>query len=69
MSAFPGRFLEELDGIDLNRYMRARAAGRYETVEARRKLFLAGKLKSEDIDADDWKLIAEMDEIENGHGL
>lgn len=63
MGLFPGRTLEELDQIDANRLLRVLEAKRMEAVEARRKLFMAGKLKAIDLDADEWKLITEMDEI------
>lgn len=63
MGLFPGRTLEELDQIDVNRLLRALEAKRMEAVEARRKLFLAGKLKAADLDADEWNLIVEMDSI------
>lgn len=69
LSLFPGRTLEELDRIDLNRLHRALIARHMEQVEQRRQLFLKGKLKAEDIDADDWNLIREMDAIANELGL
>lgn len=50
--------------MDLNRLYRAKIAKGMERVEERRKLFLAGKLKAEDLDAGEWNLITEMDEIE-----
>jgi len=63
MSLFPGRTLEELDRIDLNRLMRALEAKRMEAVETRRTLFLAGKIEADKISPDEWNLIAEMDEL------
>jgi len=48
--------------MDLNRYYRAIQAGRLQAVEGRRQLFLQGKLKPKEIDAEDWRLITEMDE-------
>lgn len=53
--------------MDLNRYMRAKAAKRMETVEARRRLQMAGKLEATALDADEWELILEMDELEAGY--
>lgn len=50
--------------MDLNRLYRARIAQRMERVEARRKLFTAGKLAADKIDADEWGMIVAMDEIE-----
>lgn len=54
--------LEELDEMDLNRLYRAKIAARMQAVEGRRKRFLAGKIKPKEIDADEWKLIVQMDE-------
>jgi hypothetical protein len=48
--------------MDLNRLYRAKIAARMQAVEGRRKRFLEGKLKSKDIEADEWKLIVAMDE-------
>jgi hypothetical protein len=48
--------------MDLNRYYRALIAGQMQAVESRRKLFLAGKLKSAQIEPEDWRLIVQMDE-------
>jgi hypothetical protein len=59
---FPGRTLEELDQMDLNRLYRARVAARMQAVEMRRKRFLAGKLKPTELDEDEWALIVRMDE-------
>ena len=64
LEAFPGRTLEELDGMDLNRMMRAKAARSMEVVEPRRRLFLAGELEAKAISASEWRLIVAMDEIE-----
>jgi hypothetical protein len=50
--------------MDLNRYYRARVAGRMQMVDQRRKLFLQGKIKGKDLDAAEWKLITQMDEWE-----
>jgi hypothetical protein len=66
LNLFPGRTLEELDEIDLNRLYRAKSAARMQAVEVRRKRFLAGKLKGSDLDADDWQLIVQMDELAKG---
>jgi hypothetical protein len=62
INLFPGRTLEELDQMDLNRYYRAKIVGRMQAVEARRRLFLAGKLKGQDLDQEDWNLVLQMDE-------
>jgi hypothetical protein len=63
---FPGRTLEELDQMDLNRLYRARVAARMQAVEMRRKRFLAGALKPGEIDEDEWALIVRMDEWAEG---
>jgi len=55
--------------MDVNRLHRALQARRMEMVEARRNLFLQGKLKPSDLDREDWALIVQMDEwanIKNG---
>ena len=59
---FPGRTLEELDQMDLNRLYRAKIAARLQIVEARRRRFLEGKLKPKEIDAEEWEIIKAMDE-------
>lgn len=50
--------------MDVNRLLRAIEAKRMEGVEARRRLFLTGKLDASEIEADEWSLIASMDEWE-----
>jgi len=49
--------------MDLNRLYRAKMAARMQAVEGRRKLFMLGKLKPKDIDASEWELIVQMDEL------
>lgn len=66
LNLFPGRTLEELDQMDLNRLYRAKMAERIQTVEARRKLFLQGKLKSKDLTVQEWEMIVEHDALVNG---
>jgi hypothetical protein len=63
LDLFPGRTLEELDQMDLNRLYRAKIAKGMERVEDRRKLFLAGKLEPTQLDAGEWTLITEMDAL------
>jgi hypothetical protein len=58
---FPGRTLEELDEMDINRLHRALLARRMEAVEQKRRRFLGGKIKPGEIDADEWRLITQMD--------
>lgn len=40
MRRFPGRTLEELDDVDIGRFMRAVTAERMERIEERRKAYL-----------------------------
>lgn len=62
LQRFPGRTLEELDGMDWPRYLRALAAERIEAIEYRRRMWMAKKLKAEDITPEDWEAIQEHDE-------
>lgn len=62
MKRFPTRTLDELDRMDWPRYLRALEADRIEQVEDRRALYLAQKLKAEDLTADDWERIQMHDE-------
>jgi hypothetical protein len=66
LDLFPGRTLEELDQMDLNRLYRAKIAARMQAVEGRRKRFLEGKLKPKEISPEDWALILLMDEASKG---
>jgi len=63
LQRFPGRTLEELDMMDWPRYLKAMQAGNIEDIETKNMLQLTGKLKSEDITADEWKQIREHDEM------
>lgn len=58
MRRFPGRTLEELDGMDYGRWMRALAAEQAETLERKRAAQSAGR---GDLTADEWKRIQEHD--------
>lgn len=62
LELFPGRTLEELDQMDLNRLQRAKMAARLQAVESRRKLLLEGKITGDKIERDEWALIQAMDE-------
>lgn len=58
LKGFPGRFLEEIDSaMDWNRYLRSLEAERVEQIEARRILYLAGKIKADDISDGEWLAI------------
>jgi hypothetical protein len=65
LNLFPGRTLEELDEMDLNRFYRAKLAQQIQFVEERRKLFLQGKLKSKDLTVREWEMIVEHDRLLN----
>ena len=54
MEMFPGRTLEEMDGIDLARLMRARVAADIRMVEQTRLLFLQKKIEPS---PEDWQAI------------
>jgi hypothetical protein len=64
LDLFPGRTLEELDQMDLNRLYRAKIAARMQATEARRRRFLEGKLKPKEISPDEWAIIVEMDRLD-----
>lgn len=57
---FPGRTLEELDGMDWGRFNRAMEAGRIEYIEDRRALGVEEPAK---LSAEEWAEIAELDEL------
>jgi hypothetical protein len=58
---FPGRTLDELDQMDLYRYLRARAAANIERVETLRQRQIDGK--DVELDEDDWRMILEHDAL------
>ena len=62
---FPGRTLDELDQMDLPRYLRAIDAENIEAVEERRRLMLAGKIGKDGMTPDDWAAIRQHDEWVN----
>ena len=47
--------------MDWNRFLRGLEAERAEQIEVRRSLYLAGKLKADDIPADEWEVIEAHD--------
>jgi hypothetical protein len=59
MARFPGRTLEELDGMDYGRVLKAFQAGHIEGVETRRALWVQQKAQLTD---DDWAAIREHDD-------
>lgn len=73
LSNFPGRTLDEIDGMDILRWMRAMDARSIETVESNRSMQKKGKKKAKEIPAkvlrqfvEHDKLFREFDEILNG---
>lgn len=60
---FPGRTLDELDGMDWPRYVRAKEVERVTAIEDRRRQFLAGDLAANSITDDEWDAITEHDEL------
>lgn len=65
LEQFPGRTLDELDNMDIFRYLRSMEARNLDNLETMRKeqTKKGGKLKASDISQKDWKRIKEHDEI------
>lgn len=63
LKAFPGRTLEELDGLDWGRWQRALEAQMHLDVEQLRRRFHNAEIKSADIPPDVWALILEHDAL------
>lgn len=63
MGLFPGRTLEELDAMDLGRVERAMQARRTLATEEKRRLFMEQRIGREAITEDEWRMIAEHDEL------
>lgn len=61
MQRFPGRTLEELDGIDWLRLQRALEVGRIVDVEQKHALVLEDKLKPGALSAQEWAAIRRHD--------
>ena len=57
MLHFPGRTLEELDGVDMGRLGRALEAQRVVRLEAKRDGFIAGKIEQKSMAPDEWAAI------------
>ena len=72
MQRFPGRTLEELDGMDWLRLRRAMEVGRIVDVEAKHALYLDGKLGADSITSAEWRAIERHNELydawESAHG-
>lgn len=63
LDRFPGRTLEELDQMDVSRWMRSLQAKSMLATERKRAAWLGGVLKTEDITPDEWVSIAEHDKL------
>jgi hypothetical protein len=63
LSNFPGRMLEELDGMDILRYLRAMDARAIETTERVNGEIGTGKMAAVDVPADRYKKILEHNEM------
>lgn len=63
LTQFPGRTLEELDGMDWVRYNRALHARSILESEEYVKSYKAGKIKAKDISPQRWERIRKNDEI------
>lgn len=68
MRRFPGRTLDELDEMDVGRFMRAIRAERMESLEERRKAYLKDSKKTKLTDAE-WDEIAYHERLLDGAGL
>lgn len=63
LSNFPGRTLEELDGINILRWFRAMDARNIETVEQTRKAQQGGKIKNKDLPKGAYQKFLEHDKM------
>ena len=66
LEQFPGRTLEELDTINIFRYLKAMEARGLETLEKTRKEVMKkdSKLKASDLPKGEWERIKEYDDLE-----
>ncbi len=62
---FPGRTLDELDNMNILRYLQAMQAREMETVDGVRRQVTKknGKVKGSDLSKEEWKDILELDEL------
>lgn len=63
LERFPGRTLEELDGVDWLRLERAQEVGRIINAERKRQQWLDQKLTAESITDDEWREIERNDRL------
>lgn len=60
---FPGRTLDELDDMDLLRYLRAMEARNIDTLEETAHQVQTGKRKGSDVSKEEWEQIREHQKI------
>ena len=63
LTQFPGRTLDELDDMDLLRFLRAMEARNVSSLEESRYMVETGKKKGSEIDKEDWDIILEHNKI------
>jgi hypothetical protein len=63
LKQFPGRTLEELDGMNYVRYLRAMEVRHIEQVEQMRTSYLKGEVPNDKQDSDVWSAIREHDDL------
>lgn len=63
LDRFPGRTLEELDQMDVGRWMRSLQAKTMLATERKRGAWLGAVLKTEDLTREEWEAIAEHDRL------
>jgi hypothetical protein len=61
LASFPGRTLEELDGMDWGRYTRALEAREAQRIEHKRARYLAQEVK--ELEPDEWAVVQEHDRL------
>lgn len=60
---FPGRTLDEIDDMDLLRYLRAMEARNIDTLEETAHQVQTGKKKGSDVSKEEWEQIREHQKI------
>ncbi len=66
MQKFPGRTLEELDGIDWLRLQRAQEVGRIVSLEEKHALFLERKLTADKFTSAEWRQVQQHNVLYEG---
>jgi hypothetical protein len=72
LQRFPGKTLEELDGVDWLRLQRAEQVGRIVDIEQRLKAWHKRKVadkRADDFTTDEWRTIRQHDEWAREQGL